>query len=154
MATGWGRQVRVDFQKLATQVATTKTYTTPFAALMTGNPGDDGQANSPAGTLEPTSTGSYARQAITWNTISTPSNDAAANATNSGSISWTSTAAFSTGATNLTHVAIYNTSTLATVTEASFLGRAAIAVPQAVNASGITLTMAANTGLVMGCISA
>jgi hypothetical protein len=27
-------------------------------------------------------------------------------------------------------------------------------VPQAVNAAGITLTMAATTGLVMGCISA
>jgi broad specificity polyphosphatase/5'/3'-nucleotidase SurE len=153
MATGWGRQVRVDFQKLATQVATTKTYTTPFAGLCTTNPLDDGSGVT-AGTTEPSSTGSYARQAITWNTISTPANDAAANATNSASISWTSTAAWSTGATNLTHVIIYNTSTLATVTEAAFLGRAAIAVSQAVNASGITLTMASTTGLVMGCISA
>lgn len=155
MAAGWGRAVRVDFQKLATQVATTKTYTTPHAALMTGNPNDDGQGNSPAGTLEPTSSNGYARQAITWNAISTPSNDAAANATNSNTISWTSSGGgFSTGATNLTYVAIYNTATLATVTEAAFLGRAQIAVPQAVNAAGITLTMAANTGLVMGCISA
>lgn len=153
MATGWGRAVRVDFQKLATQVATTKTYTTPFAGLCTTNPLDDGSGVT-AGTTEPSSTGSYARQAITWNAISTPANDAAANATNSGSISWTSTAAWSTGATTLTHVIIYNTPTLATVTEAAFLGRAAIAVPQAVNASGITLTMAATTGLVMGCISA
>lgn len=147
MATGWGRQVRVDFQKLATQVATTKTYTTPFASLSTANPGDDGQSNA-----EPTSTGSYAAQSITWNAISTPSNDAAANATNSNTISWTSTAAFSTGSTNLTHVGIWNSSS--TRTEAAFLGRAAISVPQAVNAAGITLTMAATTGLVMGCISA
>lgn len=153
MATGWGRQVRVDFQKLATQVATTKTYTTPFAGLCTTNPLDDGSGVTVGGT-EPSSTGSYARQAITWNTISSPSLDAAANATNNGAISWTSTAAFSTGATTLTHVSIWNTSTLATVTETAFLGRAAISVPQAVNAAGITLTMATTTGLVMGCISA
>lgn len=154
MATGWGRQVRVDFQKLATQVATTKTYTTPFAGLCTTNPLDDGSGVT-AGTTEPSSSNGYARQAITWNTISSPSLDAAANATNSASISWTSSGGgFSTGATNLTHVSIWNTSTLATVTEAAFLGRAAIAVPQAVNAAGITLTMASTTGLVMGCISA
>ena len=147
MATGWGRQVRVDFQKLATQVATTKTYTTPFASLSTANPGDDGQSNA-----EPTSTGSYAAQAITWNTISTPSNDAAAVASNSATISWTSTAAFSTGATVLSHVGIWNSSS--TRTEAAFLGRASITGGGfAVNASGITLSIAAS-GLTMNCISA
>lgn len=158
MATGWGRQVRVDFQKLATQVATTKTYTTPFAALCTTNPGDDGQANSPAGTLEPTSSNGYARQAITWNTISTPSNDAAAVATNSGTaitFGPSSGGGFSTGATALGFIAIYNTATLATVTETAYLGRAAVAGGGfAVNAAGISLTLAATTGLVMGCISA
>lgn len=151
MATGWGKRRRVEMQKTnVNQSASAETAW--FAGLSTANPADDGQSNA-----EPTSAGSYARQAITWNTLTaytSLSNDAASNATNSGSISWTSTAAFSTGATNLTHVAIWNASSLATTAETAYLGRAAIAVPQAVNAAGITLTMAANTGLVMGCISA
>jgi hypothetical protein len=143
----------LDFQKLATQNSTAKTYTTPFAGLCTANPGDDASGVTVGGT-EPSSTGGYARQAITWTAPTQPSADASCNAVNSAGISWTSSAAFSTGATNLTHVSIWNTSTLATITETAFLGRAAISVPQAVNAAGITLTMAATTGLVMGCISA
>jgi hypothetical protein len=147
MATGWGREVRRDFQRLATQVATTKTYTTPFASLSTANPNDDGQSNA-----EPTATNGYAAQAISWTAPPLPTNDAAAIAANSAAISWTSSGgAFSTGATNLTHVGIWNHVT--TRTEAAFLGRAAIAVPQAVNAAGITLTIAIGA-LSMGCISA
>lgn len=154
MATGWGRQVRLDFQKLATQNTTLKTYTTPFAALCTVNPADDGSGNATPGTTEPSSTGSYARQAITWTAPTQPANDAAVVAANSATISWTSTAAFSTGATVLPYVAIYNTATLATITEAAFLGRAAITGGGfAVNASGITLSIAAG-GLTMNCISA
>ena len=147
MATGWGREVRRDFQRLATQVSTTKTYTTPFASLSTANPNDDGQSNA-----EPTATNGYAAQSISWTAPPLPSNDAAAIAANSASISWTSSGGgFSTGATNLTHVGIWNHVT--TRTEAAFLGRAAISVPQAVNAAGITLTIAIS-GLSMGCISA
>lgn len=154
MATGWSRGSRVLAQKWLGGVGSLTQLATPFAALCTANPLDDGSANVPAATIEPTSTGSYARQAITWNsTVSTPSNDASAQLVNSGSISWTSTAAFSTGATALSFIAIYNTSTLATVAEANFQGRASITVPQAVNASGITLTIASG-GLVMGMISA
>jgi hypothetical protein len=131
---------------LATQVPTTKTYTTPFASLSTANPGDDGQSNA-----EPTSTGGYAAQSISWSAISTPSNDASAIAQNSVAISWgPSSAAYSTGATNLTYVGIWNN--VSTRTEAAFLGRAQIAVPQAVNSAGITLTIAIG-GLQMGCIS-
>lgn len=152
MATGWSAEVRRDFQRLATQVATTKTYTTPFAGLCTTNPLDDASGVTASGT-EPSSTGGYARQAITWTAPPLPANDAAAVAANSAAISWTSSAAFSTGATTLTHVSLWNTSTLATVTAAAFLGRAAISVPQAVNASGITLTIAI-AGLTMNCISA
>jgi hypothetical protein len=157
MATGPGRAVRVDWMKVFTNVATTKTYSTPHAALMTGNPNDDGQGNSPAGTLEPTSSNGYARQAITWNTISTPSNDAAAQATNNGAITFgpSSGGGFSTGATALTYLAVYNTATLATVTEAAFLGRALIAGGGfAVNAAGVSITFATNTGIVFGSISA
>lgn len=147
MATGWGRQVRLDFQRVATQNATTKTYTTPFASLSTANPNDDGQSNA-----EPTSTGGYAAQSISWTAPTQPANDASCVASNSVAISWgPSGAAWSTGATNLTHVGIWNNVT--TRTETAFLGRAAIAVPQAVNAAGVTLTIAIG-GLVMGCISA
>lgn len=150
MATGWGRGVRVDFQKVATQVATTKTYTTPFASLSTANPADDGQSNA-----EPTVTNGYAAQAITWNTIASPALDAAANATNSNTITFTSSGgAFSTGATLLSHVGIWNSSTLRAEV-ANFLGRAAIAGGGfAVNASGVSITFAITTGIVMGCISA
>jgi hypothetical protein len=149
MPSGWGRQVRVDFQKIATQVAATKTYTTPFASLSTANPNDDGQSNA-----EPTSTGGYAAQAITWNTITTPSLDAAANATNSATITFgPSSVAYSTGATLLSYVGIWNSSS--TRTEAAFLGRAAIAGGGfAVNAAGVSIAFASTTGIVMGCISA
>lgn len=148
--TGWGRQVRVDFSKVATQIATTKTYTTPFASLSIANPDDDASGNS-----EPTVTNGYAAQAITWNAISTPAADAAANATNSATITFgpSSGGAFSTGASLLSHVGIWNSST--TRTEAAFLGRAAIAGGGfAVNAAGISIAFAATTGIVMGCISA
>lgn len=157
MATGPGRQVRVDFMKLFTQVATTKTYTTPFASLSTANPNDDGQSNA-----EPTSTGGYTAQGVTWNAISTPSNDAAAQATNSAQIRFgsggppanaDSTAAYSTGATLLSHVGIWNN--VSTRTEAAFLARLAIAGGGfAVNAAGISIIFPATTGLVLGCISA
>lgn len=138
---------------MATQNATTKTYTTPFAGLCTTNPLDDGSGVTVGGT-EPSSTGGYARQAITWTAPTQPALDASCVAANSGAITWgPSGAAWSTGATTLTHVIIYNTSTLATITETAFLGRAAISVPQAVNAASITLTIAIG-GLTMGCISA
>lgn len=151
MATGWGRRVRLDMQKLVTNT-TPASYTAWFAGLVTTNPLDDGSGVT-AGSTEPSSTGSYARQAITWSTPATGALDASVPALNSASISWTSTAAFSTGATNLTHICVYNTATLATVAEASYLGRAAITTPQAVNAAGITLTIAIS-GLTFNLISA
>lgn len=153
--TGYGRRVRCEMMKVA--VNTTPTNQNPtFLALCTVNPGDAGAANNSAGTTEPSSTGSYARQAVTWVAIPTYTGvtaDTAVNTSNVLQISWTSTAAWSTGATALSHVGLYDTATLATVAETNYYGRAAISVPQAVNASGITLTIAAS-GLVMGCISA
>lgn len=152
MATGYGRRVRLDFQKLLTN-NTPASYTAWFAGLCTTNPLDDGSGNTVA-TTEPSSSNGYARPAITWTAPTQPSLDASVVASNSASISWTSSGGgFSTGATNLTHVAIWNTATLATVTEAAYIGRAAITVPQAVNAAGITLTIAI-AGLVMNIISA
>lgn len=147
MATGWGREVRRALQNVATQNAAGKTFTTPFASLSTANPNDDGQSNA-----EPTSTGSYAAQAVTWTAPPLPALDASAVAANAGAITWgPSSAAYSTGATALSHVGLWNN--LTTRTEAAFLGRAAITVPQAVNAAGITLTIAIG-GLTMGMISA
>ncbi len=145
MATGWGKRYRQEMQKFATNTSGTAA-TTPYASLSTANPNDDGQSNA-----EPTATGSYARQTITWATPASGSNDATVPALNSVAISWTSSAAYSTGATNLTHVGTWNN--ISTTTESVFTGRAAIAVPQAVNASGITLTIAIS-GLSMGFISA
>jgi hypothetical protein len=151
MATGPGRGVRVDFMKLFTQVATTKTYTTPFVSLSTANPNDDGQSNA-----EPTVTNGYAAQAVTWNAIASPALDAAANATNAALITFgpSSGGAFSTGATLLSHIGIWNSATLRAEV-ANFLARGAIAGGGfAVNAAGISITFAATTGIVMGCISA
>jgi len=151
-ATGYGRRVRLDMTKYVLNQTPASAPTTWFASLATGNPNDDGQYSG--SDLEPTiGTNGYARASITWNTATQPSLDAAVVATNSGALSFTSSGGgFSTGATNLTHVGIWTTNN--TRTEAVFIGRAAISVPQAVNAAGITLTMASTTGLVMGLISA
>jgi hypothetical protein len=154
MASGWGREVRRAFQNIATSNAAGKTFTTPFAGLDTTAVVSDDASGIVAGTTEPSSSNGYARQSISWTAPPLPAADAAAIAANSGAISWTSSGGgFSTGATTLKSVTLWNTSTLATVTEAAFLGRAPIAVPQAVNAAGITLTIAIG-GLSMGCISA
>lgn len=140
------------------KVPTNQTPTAPttwFAGLCTTNPLDDGSGVTVGGT-EPSSTGSYARQTVAWTTLTaytSVTNDTASIASNSGALTWTSTAAFSTGATALSHILLNTSSTLATVAETSYLGRAAITVPQAVNAAGITLTCAIGA-LQMGCISA
>jgi hypothetical protein len=148
MATGWGREVRRALQNIATQNAAGKTFTTPFASLSTALLADDGQNNA-----EPAAgTGGYAAQAVSWTAPPLPALDASALAQNSGALTWgPSSAAYSTGATPLQSMGIWNHVT--TRTEAAFLGRATIAVPQAVAAAGITLTCAIG-GLTMGMISA
>lgn len=154
MATGWGREVRRAFQNIATSNAAGKTFTTPNAGLDTSATVADDASNVVAGTTEPSNSNGYGRVAITWTAPPLPAADAAAIAANSNSLSWTSSGGgFSTGATTLKSVTVWNTSVLATVTEAAFLGRAPIAVPQAVNAAGITLTITAGN-LSFGCISA
>ncbi len=98
------------------------------------------QANVLSG--EPTSTGSYARvvlpnNLITWNaaTAAQPSVT-----TNLAAITFAaSSAAWSTGATNLIQVFIADASTLA---GGNVLAYGALGTPQAVNASGITLSFA------------
>jgi len=149
MAAGWGRRVRVAMTAYATNQSPTYASYPVRVALTTTNPGDDGQANA-AGAIEPTSTGGYARQTITWATVTTPSNDQAA-LTKHGSVSFgSSSAAWSTGASTLGFVALYDAAGL--FTEVTYFGRATITTPPAVASAGITLTIAADA-IQMGLIS-
>jgi hypothetical protein len=115
-----------------------------WLSLHTTNPGDDGQGGG-----EPTATGSYARVQVLaagWNGLTNtpppPANDAASIIDNVGIVNFpASSAAWSTGATNLTHVGIWDSSSA--TAEANFIGRVALTTPQAVNAAGITLSIAA-----------
>jgi hypothetical protein len=150
--TGWTRRYRVETQKFAV-LNTGTAVTSMFAGLDTNASVNDDMGNVVAGTTEPTSSNGYARNAVTWATPAAGALDAAVNALNSIALTWTSSGgAFSTGGTTLKVLTLWNTSTLATTTEAAGCGRATITTPQAVNASGITLTIAIS-GLSMGCIS-
>ena len=141
---GWSRRVRVEMQKCA--VGQSPTAQSPgFVGYSTTDPLDDG-----SGVTEPTSTGGYARQAITWGAITAGSLGASVPATNSGSISWTSTLAWSTGASALNYLCFWNASSLASVAESAFCGYLDVDTPQAVNAADITLTIA-NGAVVMNC---
>jgi hypothetical protein len=149
--------VRTDFVKLATSNATAHTYTTPYASLSTANPGDDGSTNA-----EPTGAGGYQAQPITWTNPTVPGSlDTACNAVNSAAINFGtgspasggSTAAYSTAALALAYVGIW--SHITSRGETNFIARTAVAGGGfAVNAAGITYTLPATTGIVLGVISA
>jgi len=155
MASGWGARKRGTMQIWAVNQSPPSAVTTIYAGLDTNTTVADDASNVTASGTEPSSSNGYARVAVTtWNTISTPSNDAAAQATNSTTLSWTSSVGgFSTGATTLKSVTLWNSSTLANVSATYFEGRAPMATPRAVDVVGITLTIASG-GLVMGLISA
>ena len=155
MATGWGKRVRVNMQKYEISGSPASAPATIYAGLDTNTSVNDDASNVTAGSTEPSSSNGYGRQAITvWNTVTSPSNDAAAQATNQTVLTWTSSGGgFSTGATTLKTMTLWNSNTLSNVAESFFEGRAQIATPQAVATAGITLTCA-NGGLVMGLISA
>jgi len=107
--------------------------TTPHAAFSTAVIADDG-----SGLAEPTSTGGYAAQAITWTTPPTPTAGQPAVLANSATITWgPSSVAWSTGATTLPVIGVFNH--LTTRTEAVFMGAMGVSVPRAVNAAGVTL---------------
>lgn len=139
MATGYGRRVR----RLQQDFVSGKAPTAPAAwylAASTANPGDDA-----SGLAEPTATGGYVRKqmptAADWTAAPNPSNDAAAVAANANIINFAaSSAAWSTGATNITYLAIFDHPT--NTAEANYIGRAILATPQAVNSSGVTLSIA------------
>lgn len=140
MATGPGRRVR----RLQQDFVAGKAPTAPAAwylAASTANPGDDG-----AGLAEPTATGGYVRKQLTggsadWTASPNPSNDAAAVMANANIINFaTSSAAWSTGATNITYIALFDHPT--NTAEANYIGRFLLTTPQAVNAASVTLTIA------------
>ena len=99
------------------------------------------QANVLSG--EPTSSGSYARIVVPNNLINwTAATYASPTATIASAATFSfpaSTAAWSTGATNLIQVFLADSSTLA---GGNVFGYGALTTPQAVNASGITLSFA------------
>lgn len=131
--SGPGRYARQQMMKWLGNDTPASSMTTPFAAFSTADPGDN------AGSLaEPTSTGGYAAQAITWSSVALPSAGSAAILQNSATVSWTSSAAWSTGATTLPYIAVFNN--VSTRTESgNYFGSMAVSVPRAVNAAGVTL---------------
>jgi hypothetical protein len=152
MATGWTRRYRVEMQKFAV-LNTGSSNTSMFAGLDTNTSVNDDMSNVTASGTEPSSSNGYGRQAITWATPAAGALDATVPALNSAQLVWTSSGgAFSSGATTLKVLTLWNSSTLANVGESFGCGRATISTPQAVNASGITLTVAVS-GLSMGLIS-
>lgn len=111
-------------------------YTAWFATFSTATIADDG-----TGLAEPTAgTGGYTVTAITWTTVPLPTAGQPAVLGNSGTINWggSSSAAWSTGATVLPVVGVYNSATLR-VEAANFIGAMGVTTPRAVAAAGITL---------------
>ena len=137
---GMGRRLRVECLKYISNQTPAASPAAWNIGFSTANPGDDGQS-----VAEPTiGTGGYARQAVAWAAVATPANGAPAVLQNSGSVSFgPSSAAWSTGATPLTHVA-YWTGTTGT-SEATFLASGAVSVPPSVAASQTTLTSSAGS---------
>lgn len=142
MATGLGKRARKEALNWIFNQTATQPGSTYYISAHTADPGDDGQTAN-----EPTiGTGSYARISVAAASltaaVSSGSNGAPVFVENTGSISFpVSTAAWSTGSTNLTHFGVWVNST--STTEANFIGRGSISNPTAVNASGITLSFAA-----------
>lgn len=131
---GPGRRCRVEMLKWLGNATPAASPTTPFAAFSTAVINDDA-----SGLAEPTAgTGGYAAEAITWTTPPTPTAGQPAVLANSNVINWgPSSAAWSTGATPLPYIGVFNHVT--TRSEAVFLGAMAVAVPRVVDAAGIEL---------------
>jgi hypothetical protein len=133
---GFGRRFRVEMLKYAAN-QTPAASPTISVGFSTADPGD-----AAATIAEPTiGTGGYARQTVSWTAIATPTAGSPAVMSNSAQVTWgPSSAAWSSGATPLSHVAYWTAST--GVTEAVYVASGSIAVPPQVNAAGVTLTAA------------
>lgn len=130
---GLGRRKRVDSLKYIAGLNPADPVATPWAALSTATIADDA-----SGLAEPTSTGGYTPPTIAWTSPPTPTAGQPAVLGNSATVNWgASSAAWSTGATTLPVVGIYEHAT--TRSEAVFIGAMGVTVPRAVNAAGITL---------------
>lgn len=133
---GPGRRMRVDMLKFMAGLNPTDPSTAPYAAFSTATIGDDA-----SGLAEPSGTGGYAAQAIAWTSPPTPTAGNPAVLANSNTITWgPSSAAWSTGATTLPVVGVFDHATARS--EAVFMGAMGVAVPRAVNASGVELESA------------
>lgn len=138
--SGFGRRMRVEQLKYVANQTPAASPTNIYIGMSTANPGDDAVSIA-----EPTiGTGGYTRQLMAWDAIATPVAGNPAVMQNSATVTFgPSSAAWSTGATPLTHVAYWTAST--GVTEAVYVAAGAVAVPPQVNTAGVTLTAAAGT---------
>ena len=109
---------------------TSFTMPTAYIALSTADPTDDA-----SGLAEPDGTGSYARITTSGSDWDASSGGATANA---AALTFpTSTAAWSTGASNLTHFALFDASSAG-----NMLAHGTLAVARAVNSADIILEFA------------
>lgn len=130
---GLGRRMRVNCLKYVANATPEASPTAWYAAFSTATIADDA-----SGLAEPSSTGGYTPPNIAWTSPPTPTAGQPAVLANSGTLNWgASSAAWSTGATTLPVIGVYNHAT--TRTEAVFIGAMGVTVPRAVNAAGITL---------------
>lgn len=151
MATGWGRRARVDYcSKTLVGQTPSAAPSAWWASLHTNNPGDDGQTANEV----TTTTSGYARQSITWNTLTafgSLTNDTASTASNSALITFGPSAGANAAWGTITYAGVWISSSL--TTEANYMGRALATSSQAVGGAGISITIAASA-LTMGIISA
>lgn len=125
--------MRVECLKYVANDTPAASPTVWYAALSTAAIADDA-----SGLAEPSATGNYTPPNLAWTSPPTPTAGQPAVLANSGTVNWgVSSAAWSTGATTLPYIGVFNHAT--TRTEAVFIGAMDVAVPRAVNASGVTL---------------
>lgn len=130
---GPGRRCRVEMLKWLGNATPAASPTTPHAAFSTAVIADDA-----SGLAEPSGTGGYAAQPLTWTSPPTPTAGQPAVLANAATVTWgPSSAAWSTGATTLPVIGVFNH--LTTRSEAVFMGAMGVAVARAVNAAGVTL---------------
>lgn len=134
---GLGRRMRVECLKYVANLSPAASPTLFYAALSTATIADDA-----SGLAEPTSTGGYTPPEVGgssgWTTPPTPTAGQPAVLANANTENWgASSAAWSTGATTLPVIGMFNHAT--TRSEAVFIGAMGVTVPRAVNAAGITL---------------
>lgn len=151
MATGWGRRSRVDYcSKTLVGQTPSAAPSAWWASLHTGNPGDDGQTANEV----TTTTSGYARQSLTWNTLTaytSVTNDTASTASNSALITFGPSTGANAAWGTITYTGVWiNVSSTA---ETNYMGRALASASQSVGGSGISITIA-TSALTMGIISA